>query len=1129
LACLALRRGQVVPADRLIEDLWGEQAPAGASVTLRANVSNLRSALGDAAVVVARKPGYVLDLPRDAVDADRFEDLCASGRRLMAAGDLARAASVLQDALGLWRGPVMTGASVPPSLAGRLAGLDGLRLSALEDRIEADLVLGRHSEVVGELEALVAEYPLVERLRELQMLALYRAGRQADALRAYQAARRVLAEELGIDPGRGLQELEGAILRQEPSLERVAAPVAAGAAAGGRAVAVAEAPPGPPFVGRGGERAELRAAAARAAEGRGSVALVLGEAGIGKTRLLDALADDCRASGTPAVVRSRCDEAQGAPAFWMWVQVVRALLAGRTNAQVEADTAGVASHLALLAPELHTRLPRVEPVPDVDPEAARFQLFDAVTTLLARRAAERPLAVLIDDLHWADVPSLLLLSFVARRTPDLPMLVVGTCRDDEVAADSSTGLVLQSLAGQPGVSRVALHGFSEADVAEYLRALSGAEPGADLAAAVWRRTDGNPFFVAEVARTLAVSGTVDVVVPEGVRAATRQRLARLPEWARAVVDVAAVAGREFQLPDVQRAADVTREELMRAVGAAVAAGVVAPVEGSIRAYRFQHDLYRETAYESIPVHERLAIHGRLAAAVERADRAGARVGEVAQHLFHAAPVGDPEKAIRFLLRAASEAMQSLAYEKAAAHAERARELLDLCDHGDVQADALAFDVFLQLGDARSRAGQGEAAREAFKDAAEAARRSGSAVAVALAGLGYGGVRVTTGLVDEVLVFVLEEALGKLGDDEPALRARVLARLAMELYYSADISRAAALADEAVALARGTADHRALAEAVAARHFCLRGPDDLAARLAVGSELLALAERSGDAELSLRAREGRIHDLLELGDMDAFELERSVYAETADALHQPAAQGQALAWTALRMLLEGRFDEVEPVMNRAFELGASGHPDFALQWFGVQLATLRREQGRHDEVFNAVWNMAGRFPGAPAWRCAVVLYACEMGRLDDTRSGLASIGSDFEDIPRDVNWFPAMVTLAVTVYRLGDAVRAARLYELLAAFEDRYVVVGGVSPSAVYGSVAYYLGLLAATSGRRDEAEAHFERALERNQQIGAAGWVAHTQAALASLLGTGARADELRAAARATASACGMAFLLSSL
>jgi tetratricopeptide (TPR) repeat protein len=265
--------------------------------------------------------------------------------------------------------------------------------------------------------------------------------------------------------------------------------------------------------------------------------------------------------------------------------------------------------------------------------------------------------------------------------------------------------------------------------------------------------------------------------------------------------------------------------------------------------------------------------------------------------------------------------------------------------------------------------------------------------------------------------------------------------------------------------------------------------------------------------------------LELGDIEGFELERAVYAEIADALHQPAYQGQALAWTALRMLLEGRFNEVEAVMNRAFELGQRGNVDFAVQWYGVQLATLRREQGRHDEVYNAVWNMAGRFPGAPAWRCAVVLFASELGRVADAEGGLAYLSDDFEDIPRDVNWFPAMATLAVTVWRLGDSARAARLYELLAAFEDRYVVAGGTAPSACYGSVAYYLGLLAAASGRADAAAAHFERALERNAAIGAAAWVAHTQVAYAALLGTGPRAAALLAEARETVRRCGMGLL----
>jgi tetratricopeptide (TPR) repeat protein len=198
---------------------------------------------------------------------------------------------------------------------------------------------------------------------------------------------------------------------------------------------------------------------------------------------------------------------------------------------------------------------------------------------------------------------------------------------------------------------------------------------------------------------------------------------------------------------------------------------------------------------------------------------------------------------------------------------------------------------------------------------------------------------------------------------------------------------------------------------------------------------------------------------------------------------------------------------------------------ALQGYGVQLATLRREQDRHDEVFSALWNMSARFAAAPAWRCGLVLFACEMGRADDALAGVASL-EGFEDFPRDVNWLAAMSTLAITVYRLGRVDWAARLYSLLVAFEDRFVVVGGVAASACYGSVAYYLGLLAAACGQVDDAVRHFERALERNAAIGAAPWIAHTQAAFAEVLGTGERAASLRAAAREGAQRLGMQLLL---
>jgi DNA-binding SARP family transcriptional activator len=1090
LGCLALRAGQVVSTDRLVEDLWGDEAPAGAATTLRAYVSYLRAAFEDSAVVVARKPGYVLALPDDAIDAFRFEAQAAEGRRLLQAGSLDAAAVRLRGALALWRGAVLTGCRMPPSLEGRVTQLGELRLAVLEDCIDADLALGRQAVVIGELEALVAEHPLRERLRELLMLALYRSGRQADALRAYQAARSLLAEELGLEPSRRLQELEAAILRQDASLE-------------GRPTSRLTVRSSPTLVGRSTEMSILVEAVRGSAAGSGRAVLVSGEPGIGKTRLLDALAEELRAADV-TVVRSRCDEAAGAPAFWPWLQVVRPLIDG----DIRADTAGVASHVALLAPELRDVVGEVDALPEHEPDTARFMLFDAVTTVLARRGTRRPLVILMDDVQWADVPSLHLLSFVARRVRDLRVTVVATCRDTELAAEAAL----------PDMDRVVLRGLSEADVTEFLGDLP-----ASVASDVWRRTGGNPFFVGELA---GVVRSGQSVLPEGVRAVIRHRLSKLEPSARSLLEVAAVVGRDFTLVDVQRAAGLARPDFVRALGAAVALGVVAPVEGSVASYRFQHDLLRESVYDAIGVHDRMAMHGRIADAIEEADRDGSRLREIASHLYHAAPLESPERAVEYLLRSADRATAALAYEDAALQTERALELL-----GSAGSDDLRVDVLLRLGDARRSAGQSDAARDVFREAADLARRRGSGPALALAALGYGAAGVTTGLVDGLLVWAMEEALALLGEGEDvaALRARVMARLAMELYYSTDVSRAAALADEAVLLARETGDGRALGESLAALHFCLRGPDDLVDRLAVGSELLSLAQTAGDAELTLRARHGRIADHLEVGDIKGFESERAAYAALADTLHQARYQGQAMSWRSLQLLLQGRLEEIEPVMQRGFELAQSGNVDAALQWFGVQLATLRREQLRHDEMLGGLHDFADRFPSTPAWQSALALFACEMGRPDEARAMVAKMAADdFEDITRDVNWLTAVSVLSVAVSMLGASDWARRLYSLLVAFEDRFVVVGGVSASACYGSVAYYLGLLASTFGDVDAAAGHFERAVAANESIDSAPWVAHTKAAFGALLlrsGSAERGTLLLDEAARAADAMGLALV----
>ena len=426
LALLLVHANETLSTDRLIDELWGEHPPAKAAKTVQMQLSRLRKALageagsGSAGVVVTRERGYELVLDPERLDAQRFERLVAEGRSELAADRPERAVAALEGALSLWRGAPLAELAYEPFAQREIARLDDLRATALEALIEAKLALGGHAEVVGQLEALIGEYPYRERLRAQLMLALYRSDRQADALQAYQDARGTLVGELGIEPGERLRELERAILAQDPKLHLAAEEPAADESAVQTARGA--------IVGRERELAELVGGLDNAFAGRGGLFLLVGEPGIGKSRLAEELIAQARARGARVLV-GRCWEAGGAPAYWPWVQSLRPYLRDTDADSLRSQLRGGAADLARLFPELRDLLADLPPAPQLESEGARFRLFDSMTAFLKSAAARRPLVLVLDDLHAADEPSLLLLQFVARALGESRLLIVGAYRD----------------------------------------------------------------------------------------------------------------------------------------------------------------------------------------------------------------------------------------------------------------------------------------------------------------------------------------------------------------------------------------------------------------------------------------------------------------------------------------------------------------------------------------------------------------------------------------------------------------------------------------------------------------------------------------------------------------------------
>jgi DNA-binding SARP family transcriptional activator len=709
LALLVLNANRVVSRERLIDELWGDDPPATAVASLQVYVSRLRKVLGPK-VLVTRAPGYVLWVGPGELDLEKFERLRGSGR----AG----------EALALWRGPALAEFSEPFAQV-EAARLEGLRLAALEQRIDAELERGLFADSIAELEPLVAEHPHRERFRAQLMLALYRDGRQAEALEAYRQAREAL-DELGIEPSDELRRLERSILMHDAAL--IAQPQLVPEAPGlpGRLALR----PASPFVGREREVALLGSLVERAEAGEGQVVLLAGEAGSRKSRLARELAEQAASRGA-LVLYGSCDPIVNAP-YQPFVEALRFLARASDPEALEVFMTGSRSELERLLPSLG-RAPT-----DVvgDPESARQRLHAAVTELFAEVCRSRMLVLILDDIHWGDAPSLHLLRDVVRGTPEARLLLLATYRDrsEDVTPDFSEALA--ALLRTDGIARLTIGGLSSGDVARFIRRSTGAGDASSVAAAVHALTDGTPFLLCELWRSLMETDAVEtsdgavrltrplaeLASPQSVRDVTHHRLSRLAASTTAMLELAATVGPQFELRVIEEA--TSDEGVVSALEEAMASGTIQELPGAALSYRFSHELVRRALYDRLSALRRAELHLHVAEALERVHGAvpDQVLPELAHHFTIGAPLGGGERAVDYNLRAAEAAVSLFALAQAAdfataalAHAERdslawargqyllAAAEVDLSKEGASAHATAAAVAFVALGDVEAAA------------------------------------------------------------------------------------------------------------------------------------------------------------------------------------------------------------------------------------------------------------------------------------------------------------------------------------------------------------------------------------------------------------------------------------------
>jgi DNA-binding SARP family transcriptional activator len=1114
LAMLVLSEGAVVSTDRLIEALWGEQPPSTARKALQVHVSQLRKALG-ASLIRTRPPGYALERESHGLDLDRFR-LLREEARSVAATDPGRARELLGEALSLWRGAPLADLSYARFAQVDIGRLEEMRTVATEDRLAADLALGRHSELIGELESLIAVHGHRERLRAQLMLALYRSGRQAEALDAFRDARAVFTGELGIEPGRELRELHQAILNQDPALDpRPLRPPA-------------ERRAGETFVGRERELTDLRRALGDSLAGRGRVVLLSGEPGIGKSRLADMLVADARSRGA-RVLTGRCWEAGGAPAYWPWVQALRAYVRETSPEVLRGHIDRGDAGLAAVLPELRELLPELRDVVTPDSEGARFRLLESIAFFLGKAGAAQPLALFLDDLHAADASSVLLLRFLAGSVADAPILIVGCYRESEVGPDLAEALA--EMAREPGVRRLPLKGLSESEIARLLELILDAPSARELAVRVRSQTQGNPLFATEIGRLLAAEGSDaqdsgPLPIPEGVRDAIRRRLQRQSSECRELLTLASVMGREFDPEVIAPLGGIAADDLSRTLDEAADARLVEGVPEATGRLRFSHILVRDALYEDISAPRRFRLHRAVGDALEAhfASHLDPHLAELAHHYLEAGSAV-AAKAIEYSQRAGDRSASQHAYEEAARHYANALHVLERSGGGDRERTC---GLLVSLGEALSRAGSGAEAKRALQRAAELAEEAGRPDLLARAALEFGGrfawARAST---DPALVPLLERALAAIGDGDSRMRVRLLGRLAGALRDEPLRDRRIALADEAVAIATEIGDPRILGVALEGHWIATEGPDVTGHGLTVGARLIALGEEVGDRERVFAGHDERFNSSWQMADRAGGEVELDALSELADELDQPAQHWHVGTGLTMLALIDGRLEEAERLIEETMALGRRAQSWNAVVTQRLALFVLRRAQGRLAELEAVLARSVREYPALIRFRCALAHLYAELGREREARAAVSALLS--RDIARehvDAEWLFALTVLADPCARCGDSDGAGRVYSALLPYERLYALA---PVEAIFGSVARGLGVLATSLGRLDEAGRHFEVAVETERSMRAPGWLAHAQHDYATTLlararpGDADRAHDLLAEARNAYGRLGMA------
>jgi DNA-binding CsgD family transcriptional regulator len=861
------------------------------------------------------------------------------------------------------------------------------------------------------------------------------------------------------------------------------------------------------FVGRLRELDTLRDALDHSITGHGRIVMLAGEPGIGKTRTAQELAHHAQKHGA-TVLWGHCHEEAGAPPYWPWVQIIRGTLRTAKPGALLSDVGTDAIDIVDIVPEIRDLVPGLEPSVRLEDAAqARFRMFESIRQLFASLAARQTALVVLENLHWADAPSLRLLEFLAPEIADSRLLLLGTYRPTELSRQHPLSDALGELARASHATRIHLAGLSAEETHDFVAAATGARPPAWLAASLHAQTEGNPLFLREIVRFLQQQGVLGVDratpltalppairIPEGVREVIGRRLNLLSASCNEVLALAAVIGREFG-HDVllQAAAERSEQGLIEALEEALGAHVIE--ETTDGQYQFTHNLIRMTLYDELRTPRRRQLHRVVGNALEelrRADLDGA-MPELTRHFLAA---GDIDTAIRYAIRAGQHAEEALAFEDAVQFFQVA---LDAMEQRFEQDDNERCRLLFLLGEAQRKSGVFPLAQATLREAAEIARKLELYDILAFAALAYERTAWRVERPPELgPEHFLADALRLVPEAEIALRVELMGGLARRLLHAGVVDKAREQLAEAIAIARQIHDPGLLATSLNYLFDFPSQPSDTLEWLARATETLEAAQQADNVELVALAHSRRLVCSLELGDMQAVEDELGHLAHVDARIRQPIYWTVLLGFRATLALLRGELGEAERLLSQAMarlaRMGSSQK-----DYLSVLVFCLRREQGRLNELQAALTLFIRQTAASATWRPGLMILYLELDRVADARTEFEHLAAhNFADIPRDGRWTTCIVYLAEVCAVLGDTTRAEVLYRLLLPYAERVILLGGGAACA--GAAGRYLGLLCATMRRWPQAQQHFEAAMAMNRAIGARVPLAHTQYDYATML-----------------------------